>query len=296
MIRALLLLVGFTAAGCGTREGGGTTAPGGELARGDDESVIATVDGRPIRAAQVQLQARETGASPREALNALIDAEVAAGEAARRGLAADPSVREAVDGELVRRFLAATFEKEVTPAAVTDEDLRRAFHKNAGNYDHPELVHVRQILAATTPSDDAARRSALRARLADVAAAARGVPTPEAFSALAKRFSDAKITLVAQEGATDRDTMTVPAFAHAAFALGAPGDVSGVIETNYGFHVAYLVERMAERHTTFEQASAELRSGLWPLVRKREFARWVDQLIDKHKVAVAAQLLEEPAH
>lgn len=290
----MLFISALTLLGCGAREREGVTARA-EAKRADDDTVIATVDGQAIRAAQVELQARAAGVSPKEALEELINAEVVAAEATRRGLAADPSVREGIQGEMVRRFLAETFEKSVTSAAVTDEDLRHAWSKNAGVYDHPELVQVRHILAASTGADDAARRTALRARMAEVAAAARGVASPEAFSALATRFSDATIKLVVQDGITDRTTMTVPPFAQAAFALVNKGDTSGVVETSFGFHVIYLLDRIPERHSTFPQAVPDMRAKMWPAVRKREFGRWVDQLTDKHKILLAPQLLDEPA-
>src|SRR5207237_748916 len=79
----------------------------------DEDAVVATVDGRPIRASQVAEQARAAGQSAREALQALVDAEVLAGEAARRGLDGDPDVQEAAEAAAVRRLLHTGFESEV---------------------------------------------------------------------------------------------------------------------------------------------------------------------------------------
>ena len=82
------------------------------------DEVVATVDGRPIRAGDVARQARAKGCSPKEALEDLVTAEALVSEAARRGLQENREVADAARGEAVRRLLAVTFEKDVTPAAI----------------------------------------------------------------------------------------------------------------------------------------------------------------------------------
>ena len=134
------------------------------------------------------------------------------------------------------------------------------------------------------------------ARAEQAAARARQVASPEAFRALAEALTDGAVEVVAQEGTTDRDMMTEPPFGRAAVALQHPGDVSGVVETSQGYHVIYLVDRLPERRETIDTARAELSKGLWPSVRKREFARLVDGLLEKHQIALYPQLLDEPAH
>jgi len=53
------------------------------------DDVVATVDGRPIYAGAVAAEARARGVDRKTALADLVDAEVLAGEAARRGLDRD---------------------------------------------------------------------------------------------------------------------------------------------------------------------------------------------------------------
>jgi hypothetical protein len=58
------------------------------------------------------------------------------------------------------------------------------------------------------------------------------------------------------------------------------------VETSSGYHVLYLIRRIPEEHRTLAELREELRGKLWPAVRRREFARFVDGLVDGHKVAV----------
>ncbi len=71
------------------------------------------------------------------------------------------------------------------------------------------------------------------------------------------------------------------------------GSLSGVVETRFGFHVIYLEKILPARHVPLEQVAAELRAGLWPEVRKREFARFIDGLAAAHKVELHPDALDE---
>jgi len=278
-------------AGCG---GGHAVSDRLPLAKSpaDDESVVATVDGRAIRAADVARQARASGQSARAALDALIEAEAAAGEAERRGFVGDADVAQAAKQSMVRRFLAETFEKDVTPASVSEAELRAEYEKRKWRLVHPEMRELRQILAPTALADDADRRQLLRARMEEVALAAKEARTPEAFEALAKRFSDGEITLAAQSGFADRDAPTVKPFDDAAWAIAKPGQSSGVVETGFGFHVIYYARYLPAENHGYDEAREHLRADLWPQARRREFARFVDALVEKHHVELRPQLLE----
>jgi peptidyl-prolyl cis-trans isomerase SurA len=79
------------------------------------------------------------------------------------------------------------------------------------------------------------------------------------FADLARRFSDD--TRSAPRGGAlgtlSPSQQVAPAFKEAAFALDEPGDVSGVVETRFGFHLIQLQGR--ETLPTFEEAEADLK-------------------------------------
>ena len=253
---------------------------------------VASVNGHPITASQVASQAAAAGVSLRMALDQLVDAELLVSEAERRGLAMRPEVREVVATELVRRWLATSFERDLTAASVPDEDLRRAYARNAGELDRPEMRLVAHVLVPFGASEpDPARKQVLRRRADEVARRARAVHSAEAMVALGPALSDADIALKAEELGTGAVGFTVQPFADAVFALQREGDVSSVVETRFGFHVIFLKQILPARKVPFEQVAAELRAGVWPEFRRREFARFVDGLVEQHKIELHADRL-----
>jgi hypothetical protein len=257
------------------------------------EDVVAVVDGRPISASEVAEQARASGVDARRALEALIDAEVVAGAAERRGLLQAPEVIEAMQQTLVRRLLATTFEREVMPEQLPDQEMRAAYARNRARLDHPELIEVRHVLARAGKKDDAGRREVLRRRAVQVAERAAGVKSADEFAALGPALSDAEVALRTETVVTARRGWTVDAFADAAFALPRDGAVSGVVETEFGYHVLYRVRRIAEEHISFDEARPKLRELLWPDFQRREFLRFAEALAGRHEVAVHGERLGE---
>ena len=249
------------------------------------DEVVATVDGRPVRASEIALQARARGTDAKRALDDLITAETLAGEAARRGLDGARDAQDEARAAAVRRLLAQTFESEVTPAAVPAALVHRFFADNYKLLNHDVKIDVWQILVATkglTP----AQRTGARAAAEELAQRARGVADAEAFKALAATV-DAPHPASAERVVTARDGWTVHEFSYPAFTyLKKPGDTTPVIETEYGFHVMYLNRFLPPEHATFDEAEPKLRAGLFPDFRKHEFARFADRLAGSHSIAV----------
>ena len=262
-------------------------------AAGDD--IVALVEGTPIRIADVTTQARAAGTDAHTALTALIDAELLARAAERRGLLDDPAVLEAKRAALARRWLATTFERDVTPADIPLADLRAAFERERPRFDHPELVEVVHILAESSPAAGAARRDALHARAIEVAARATLVKSLDDFRALAVTLSDEAIHLRAEPVTTALRGWTEPAFADAAFALATDGATSPPVETLHGWSVICRVRRAPAEHRSFADAEPELRRALWPEFRARELLRRSDALAAHHAIALHPERLSQVA-
>jgi peptidyl-prolyl cis-trans isomerase C len=166
------------------------------------------------------------------------------------------------------------------------------YERNRMRFDHPDLMDVRHALGLVAAKDPPERREAVRRRMTDFAARAHGLDA-EAFKALASRMSDAEVRIKVEDVVTALEGWTVRPFADAAFALGAPGDTSPPVETKFGWHVVRLTRRIPEEHRPLEAVREELRAALWPEVRRREFARFADGLVDRHHIEVRPGLLDE---
>ena len=54
----------------------------------------------------------------------------------------------------------------------------------------------------------------------------------------------------------------------------------------------YLIRRSPAANIRLDEAREQLRAGLWPSVQRREFGRFVDELVGKHQVATNPRLIE----
>jgi PPIC-type peptidyl-prolyl cis-trans isomerase-like protein len=277
MIRRLV--AALVAAGC-SHGSAPSDAPVAPLAAASSDEVVATVDERPIYAAAVAAQARARGVDKRTALADLVDAEVLAGEAARRGLDRDLDVRLETKGALGRRLVAATFEREVTPADVPDAIVRREYQRRLPYLNHGIYADVWHLVVSVGKGASPDDKAQARARAEALAKRARGLSLDE-FKKLA---SDEK--LINEEVVTARDGWVERPFSEAAFAqLKKPGDTTtDVVETSYGYHVEYLIRWIPPEHVTLAEAAPKIRQGVFPEWRKQAFARFVADAVGRHQV------------
>lgn len=273
-----LLLVALVIAGC-SRNGGehGPTAP---LAAEAADEVVATVDGRPIYASAVAMQARARGVDRKSALADLVDAEVLAGEAARRGLDHDLEVRDETKGALVRRYLATGFEREVTVDEVPDPLVHREYQKRLPYLNHGIYADTWHILVAVPKGAPPAVKEQAKARAELIMKRARGLSLAD----FQKLGADEK--LLVEEVVTARDGWVERPYSEAAFTqLKKPGDTTtSLVETSYGFHILHLAKWIPAEHISISEAAPKIREGVFPEFQKHAFAKLVDEAMARHKI------------
>lgn len=149
---------------------------------------------------------------------------------------------------------------------------RERYMVNPGAYALPGATSARHVLIDTkNRSDEEAKKLAESVHAKAVAG--------EDFVALVKQYSDDS-SKASNDGlipAADSDAMD-PAFAAAVKALKAPGDISPVVKSRFGYHVILLVERVLPRPRTFDQVKEKIVSELENSMRDARVKEHVDQL------------------
>lgn len=244
--------------------------------------VVATVDGVAITASRVAELAEATGLPPRTAVDRLVEFELLAAEARRRGLERDPDARAAGRKAMVQRYLAEEFEATHRIEDMPEAMLRKAYEQNIRMFVRPRLRKVAHILVEapagrTSPADRAlARRLGQKVRTD-----AAKVHDLDGFLALGRslegtlplpvRTEDLQ-TYIAERAPLD------PAFIEGALSLDRVGEVSPPVESSFGTHVIFLkaVEEPIDR--SFEEVRDEVAGQEHPFWMKAELERLVDRL------------------
>jgi len=170
-----------------------------------------------------------------------------------QGLDRDPKVKAAMqvarDRALAEAWMAALDEKNRPDAASAEKQARSLYLAKPERFKVDESVHVRHILIG---GKDADARAAVDKLLEELKGGAD-------FAALAKERSSDKGSGArgGDLGFFERGRM-VPEFEKAAFALKQPGELSGVVESQFGFHVIQLVELRPAGTKPFEEVRDEL--------------------------------------
>lgn len=262
--------------------------------------VVAEVDGRPILGSEVRHRSLRKGLTAREAVNELIDEELLVQEAERRGLHRDRAVVEAGKQAAVYRLLAETFEKDYTPSNVPDADLRRIYKRESRRwFNRPELRRFGHAYLTRPWSKqnrrwtlDVEKDRELRRVMQNFArlVAEKRPKSWDAFKALAASFDQGDQPLVVGKSLQSHKDLRRP-FADALFALSGAGAFSEVIETKPWFHVAFLIEVLPRKSISFAQAREDIRTKLFPHVRKKAFKAWVSKIKQQCSIRVKPENL-----
>ncbi|HVE53387.1 MAG TPA: SurA N-terminal domain-containing protein [Ramlibacter sp.] len=148
-----------------------------------------------------------------------------------------------------------------TGVAVNEADLRTYYDQNVARLAGQEERRASHILIAVPKGAPDADKQKARAKAEQLLAQVR--KSPDSFGEVAKANSQDPGS-AAQGGDLDffaRGAMT-KAFEEAAFALKTKGEISGLVETEFGFHIIRLTDIKAPQQRSFEQVRGELEAQL----------------------------------
>lgn len=231
----------------------------------------------------------------KEFVQNLVRFEVLAQEAYRRGLHETPEVQATIKKVLVQELIRQAFDEK--QAVFTDEELKAYYDKHIDEFVKPERVRAQHLFLAAPESDKAARAQAkkkageLLAQLkANEAKAPLNHPQHASYSTtlfaelakantndLATQATGGDLRYLSQEDMTRQYSQ---AFADAVFKLKSPNDLSALIETPSGFHIARLTNRQLPVNRSFDdpQVRETIKGRLFREQRTKSFDEYVEQL------------------
>ncbi|NUZ06300.1 SurA N-terminal domain-containing protein [Piscinibacter koreensis] len=158
--------------------------------------------------------------------------------------------------------------KTITP---TEEELRKYYSENVARYTAPEERRVSDIMIRADKGASKADRDKARAKAEAVLAEVK--KSPGSFAEIARKNSEDP---VAAEKGGDLDfigrNMTVKPFEDAVFAL-KPGEVSGIVESDDGFHIVKVTEVRGGSARPFEAVRAELENEVRQQVAQQRYGQ-----------------------
>jgi peptidyl-prolyl cis-trans isomerase D len=171
-------------------------------------------------------------------------------------------------------YLVLDAESVMKGITLNEADVRAYFEQNISRVTGPEERRASHILIAAPASAPAEQRQAAKAKAEDILAQVR--KQPGRFAELARQHSQDPGS-AARGGDLEffsRGAMVKP-FEDAAFAL-QKGDTSGVVETDFGYHIIRVTDVKVPRQRNFDEMRAQLEADLRKQQAQRKFAETAD--------------------
>jgi peptidyl-prolyl cis-trans isomerase C len=165
-------------------------------------------------------------------------------------------------------------EEHAPVSEVTDEDVRAYYDENPGQFQQPEMVKASHILIKTEPGDTDEMKAKARSEAEGILAELKNGAD---FATLARERSACPSSQKGGDlGFFQRGQMVKP-FEDAAFAMDV-GDVSGLVETQFGYHIIKVTGRKEGRTVPLDEVKDDVRSMLEGRQQQEAMKTYTDQL------------------
>ncbi|RKZ08322.1 hypothetical protein DRQ05_01675 [bacterium] len=187
------------------------------------------------------------------------------------GLTTEDLLKDIRDGYGIEALLDRETGK-VTDA--TDSEVAAFYKENIDQFKQPEKVRASHILVAVQQGESDSSKAEKRLKAAKILGELKNGAN---FEELAKRYSDCPSKSKGGDlGYFERGRM-VKEFEDAAFAL-KPGELSGIVETRFGYHIIKVTDRKPARTIPLTEAEADVRSYLTGEKKKQAVEDYISKL------------------
>jgi peptidyl-prolyl cis-trans isomerase C len=187
--------------------------------------------------------------------------------------------------EVLRRELSVRdlIQKDIARGvSVSDDEIHEYYQVNPDQFKRPEQIHARHILVKLEPEADEAARQEAKRKIETILKKAKGGAD---FAELAKKHSEGPSAPKGGDlGFFSRGQMVKP-FEEAAFSL-KTGEVSGVVQTIYGYHIIKVEEKKEPQTVAEEDVREQIRQFLYSKKLQNAVHQRVNNLRQQAKVEI----------
>ena len=184
----------------------------------------------------------------------------------KRGMA----IEQLVDKEIVQKI------------TVSDKEVKDYYDSNPERFKQPEQVRASHILIKIDPEADESQKAEARKQIETIQ---KEVKKGGDFAALAKEHSGCPSSTKGGDlGYFARGQMVKP-FEDAAFAL-EPGQVSDIVETQFGYHLIKVTDKKPPSTVSFDQVKGKIAESLKQQQVREKVLAYVKELRGKAKVEI----------
>ena len=177
-------------------------------------------------------------------------------------------------------------QKVESKIVINDQETKEFYDANLDKFKQPEQVRASHILIAVKPDADDAAKEAARKKIASIQ---QQIKDGKDFGELAKTNSEGPSSVKGGDlGYFGRGQMVKP-FEDAAFAM-KPGEVSGVVETQFGLHLIKVVDKKTGSVAGYDEVKDRIAEFLKKQRMDEEMTAYVQDLRSK---AVISRLTPE---
>ncbi len=249
----------------------------------DFNTIVGYLDSEKQKAIEKNPQLKEN------LLRQIVQTMVISDIAKKQGFDNKPDVKKQLelflDNFLVNEFLRREVAQKAT---VSEDDIKSYYDGHKDEFKTSEMVRVRHILIKVAPqsSEEAKKKAKEKAE-----SILRKIKDEEDFAGLASNFSDdtaSKLT-GGDLGFFPRGKMVKP-FEDTAFSL-KPGEVSGIVETQFGYHIIKAEEKKAASIEPLENAKERIQQKLLQDSMRAKVSEFIEKAMKDPKVEIHPEVL-----
>jgi parvulin-like peptidyl-prolyl isomerase len=232
----------------------------------------------------------------RDLLNEIIDVELLAEEAKRRGLDQQPETQQRMQQVLREEMLRAVRSRVPAPEQVAADEVRRYYAEHKQEFFEPERRRVAHIVMADRAKAERVLKEALAA-------------SPEQWGQLVRRYSLDRATagqdlpaelagdmgIVSPPGSGGAQVPAVPdALVRAVFSIGQIGGVFGtLVESDGKFHIVRMIGKSDARQRSYDEAQRSVRVAIVRRRVREAEAALEQELRQKYPVSIDQAALKQ---